>query len=199
MNNRIRSAMIIAVSVCLAIAAICGAAAQGGGNEGHSDSRIARGFEIAPVPLNLEGKNRALVGLGSYIVNAVGDCNACHTNRLPEFVPGGNPLLGQPEQIDVERYMIGGRQFMGGTIRSRNLTPDPATGLPAGYTFEQFLQVMTTGEDLKKLPPHVPSFEHDLLQSPMPWPVFHKMTERDILAVYEYLRSIPSRPGFPRG
>ncbi len=198
MNNRIRSAKIIAVSVFLAIAAIYGAAAQGGDNEGHSDSRIKRGFEIAPVPLNLEGKNRALVGLGSYIVNAVGDCSACHTNRLPEFVAGGNPFLGQPEQIDVERYLIGGRQFMGGTIRSRNLTPDPATGLPAGYTSEQFLQVMTTGEDLKKLPPHVPSFEHDLLQSPMPWPVFHKMTERDILAVYEYLRSIPSRPGFPR-
>jgi hypothetical protein len=31
------------------------------------ESRIQRGFEIAPVHLNLEGKNRALVGLGSYI------------------------------------------------------------------------------------------------------------------------------------
>lgn len=198
MKNRIKSAKIIAVSVCLAIAAICGVAAQGGDDKGHSDSRVKRGFEIAPVPLNLEGKKRALVGLGSYIVNAAGDCNACHTSFVPEFVPEGNPFLGQPEQIDVERYLIGGRRFLGGTIRSRNLTPDPATGLPAGYTFEQFLQVMTTGEDLKKLPPHVPSFEHDLLQAPMPWPVFHKMTERDILAVYEYLRSIPSRPGFPR-
>ncbi len=33
------------------------------------ESRIQRGLEIAPVPLNLKGKNRALVGLGSYIVN----------------------------------------------------------------------------------------------------------------------------------
>ena len=33
---------------------------------GDSDSRIEQGFEIAPVPLNLEGKNPALVGLGSY-------------------------------------------------------------------------------------------------------------------------------------
>jgi len=41
----------------------------------NSDSRIEQGFDIAPVPLNLEGKNRALVGLGSYIVNAQGDCN----------------------------------------------------------------------------------------------------------------------------
>ena len=30
------------------------------------ESRIQRGFAIAPVHLNLEGKNRALVGLGSF-------------------------------------------------------------------------------------------------------------------------------------
>lgn len=38
-------------------------------DEERRDSRIEQGFAIAPVPLNLEGKNRALVGLGSYIVN----------------------------------------------------------------------------------------------------------------------------------
>lgn len=47
-----------------------------------ADSRIERGFEIAPVPLNLEGKNPALVGLGSYIVNTEG-CNDCHSAGLP--------------------------------------------------------------------------------------------------------------------
>ena len=31
----------------------------------NDDSKIQIGFAIAPVPLNLEGKNRALVGLGS--------------------------------------------------------------------------------------------------------------------------------------
>ena len=35
-------------------------------------SRIVRGYQIAPVPLNLHGKDLELVGLGSYIVNAVG-------------------------------------------------------------------------------------------------------------------------------
>src|SRR5215467_4682976 len=42
------------------------------------ESRVERGFEIAPVPLNLEGKNRELVGLGSYLVNGVAGCNDCH-------------------------------------------------------------------------------------------------------------------------
>ena len=48
------------------------------GNQDHggSESQIQRGFEISPtgVTLNLAGKNRALVGLGSYIVNTTG-CN----------------------------------------------------------------------------------------------------------------------------
>jgi hypothetical protein len=166
------------------------------------ESKIQQGFAIAPVPLDLRGKNRALVGKGSYIVNAQGDCNACHTTSANEYVPGGNPYLGEPEQIDQARYLIGGRQFgpVGVGPRSRNLTPDPVTGLPAGYTFEEFLHVMRTGEDLKNLPPHVPSVDVDLLQAPMPWPLFQKMTDRDILAIYEYLRSVPSRTpgsGFP--
>lgn len=167
-----------------------------------NDSRIQQGFAIAPVPLDLQGKNPALVGLGSYIVNAQGDCNACHSSFAPDYVPGGNPYLGQPEQIDQNRYLIGGRQFgpVGVGPRSRNLTPDPVTGLPAGYTFEEFLHVMRTGEDLKLLPPQVPSPQLDLQQAPMPWPLFQKMTDRDIRAIYEYLRAVPSRApgtGFP--
>jgi hypothetical protein len=168
--------------------------ADGNGTE----SKIQQGFEIAPVPLDLRGKNAALVGLGSYIVNSQGDCNSCHSTSANEFVPGGNPYLGEPTQIDQARYLIGGRQFGGATgPRSRNLTRD-VNGLPAGYTFEEFLHVLRTGEDLKHLPPFVPAAQNDLLQAPMPWPVFRKMTDRDILAIYEYLRSIPSHPGFPQ-
>jgi hypothetical protein len=35
-------------------------------NDDDSDTRIEIGFKIAPVPLNLEGKDRDMVGLGSY-------------------------------------------------------------------------------------------------------------------------------------
>ena len=58
---------------------------------GTLEERIQRGFTIAPVPLNLRGKNVAFVGLGSYIVNAQGGCNDCHTN--PPYAPGGNPFM----------------------------------------------------------------------------------------------------------
>jgi hypothetical protein len=66
-------------------------------------SLIKIGFQIAPVPLNLEGKNRALVGLGSFIVNAQGDCNGCHTAGGPpnfNYANGGNPYFGQPTKTD---------------------------------------------------------------------------------------------------
>lgn len=46
-------------------------------------SKVEIGLQIAPVPLNMTGKNRALVGLGSYLVNAQADCNGCHT-RSPQ-------------------------------------------------------------------------------------------------------------------
>src|SRR6201995_1866283 len=55
-------------------------------------ARIERGFRIAPVPLDLSQKDPDLVGLGSYLVNAVGGCNDCHTN--PNSANGGNPFLG---------------------------------------------------------------------------------------------------------
>src|SRR5260370_38735122 len=73
--------------------------AQDSGDD--AESRIEQGFDIAPVPLNLDGKDRALVGLGSYIVNAVADCDGCHSAGPPtEFARGGNPYFGQPTKIN---------------------------------------------------------------------------------------------------
>src|ERR1700758_3599452 len=96
---------------------------------GHADeiSQILRGFEIAPVKLNLKGKDWALVGLGSYLVNTTG-CNDCHT--YPNWTPTGNPYLGQPEQINTQGYMAGGRPFGADPVDhsvqviSANITPD---------------------------------------------------------------------------
>jgi hypothetical protein len=162
----------------------------------NDESKIRRGFEIAPVPLDLEGKNRSLVGLGSYIVNGPGSCYDCHGVSSNPYLAGANPFLGQPETIDPDKYLVGGRTFGGGAFVSRNLRPRSDTGLPAGYTFDEFLTVMRTGADLKHLPPFVPSSGNDLLQV-MPWPSLRTMTDRDIQAIYEYLSALPPHPGFP--
>jgi hypothetical protein len=151
------------------------------------DSRIRRGFQIAPVRLNLRGLTPAFVGLGSYIVNAQGGCNDCHT--APPYAEGGDPFRGEPEQINAARYLAGGIEF--GPFTSRNLTPQPPDGLPANLTFEQFRDSLRHGTDFKHLHPDTP-----LLQV-MPWPVYGKMSSLDLSAIYEFLRAIPSLPSQP--
>src|SRR5215472_16075579 len=83
-------------------------------NDDDTDSRVKIGFKIAPVPLNLEGKDRPLVGLGSYLVNAIGDCNGCHTAGGPpnfNYAPGGNPYFNQKTVVDPTVYLSGGQDF----------------------------------------------------------------------------------------
>ena len=67
-------------------------------------SRIRIGFEVAPVPLDLAGKNPQLVGLGSYLVNVVDHCNTCHSaGPSTEFAKGGNPYFKGNEQAELIR------------------------------------------------------------------------------------------------
>jgi hypothetical protein len=182
---------------------------------------ISIGFQVAPVPLNLNGKDRALVGLGSFLVNVVGRCDECHTNAQPpnfNYVPGGNPYFGQPAKIDPTAYLAGGAdmgpavslpspQYAGPKIVSRNLTPDK-TGRPAGgETLAQFMTVMRTGKDYDHQHPRCTSIDPptpancvptpadgDVLQV-MPWPRFQYMTDRQLRAIYEYLSAIPCVEG----
>jgi hypothetical protein len=118
-------------------------ATVGKGDGGDTPSRAQIGFKIAPLPLNLKGKDHHLVGYGSYLVNAVGDCNGCHSTR--EYAEGGNPFLGQPKVIDTTKYLRGGQSF--GPFVSRNLRPVLGTGLPAGLTYQQFQSAIRHGTD----------------------------------------------------
>ena len=185
--------IVIALAIAIAPLSQQVASAQSDGFSQQEQQEIRKGFVITPVPLNLQGKNRNLVGLGSYIVNAQAGCNDCHTN--PPYTPGHDPYLGQPPRINKEHYLAGGQEF--GPFVSRNITPD-ANGLPAGLTLNQFFQVMRKGTDIKYVPPHVPSDNKDLLQV-MPWPIHRNMSDRDLRVIYEYLRAIPHAEPAPTG
>jgi hypothetical protein len=182
--------------------------------QSYGDSRIEVGFAIAPVPLNMEGKDPALVGLGSYLVNASGGCNDCHSaGPQTQYLPGGNPYFGQPIRINPATYLGGGRDFgpllpTPGSphIVSRNLTPDK-TGLPeGGHTLDQFRQILKTGVDFDHLHPPCsaaqttnclpPPFDGNKLQI-MPWPEYQNLTEHDIRAIYVYLSAVPCIEGPP--
>jgi hypothetical protein len=182
-RNRMWIAAFFLLGACLTTGMVRGGAGEAGGG-----SEVQRGFEIAPLPLNLRGKNRDLVGLGSYIVNAQSACNDCHSAQ--QYADGGNPFMGQPKVIDTDTYLRGGMAF--GPFISRNLRPEPDTGLPAGRTYAQFLQIMQHGTDFDLAHPQISR----LLQV-MPWPTFQDMTERDLRAIYEYLSALPPASPMP--
>jgi hypothetical protein len=131
-------------------------------------SRVQIGYAIAPVPLNVEGKNRSLVGLGSYIVNAQSGCNSCHVGTTSD---------------NAGLYMAGGA-FFGSIGPTPNLTPDDS-GLPNGLTLQQFFDIMRNGVDPDGNP----------IDPIMPWEMYRNMTDRDLTAIYEFLWSIPTQPG----
>ncbi len=178
--------------------------------------KVQKGLAIAPVPLNMINKDPNLVGYGSYLVNAVADCNGCHSpSPQVEYADGGNPYLGQhPTVVNPATYLAGGNDFGAFPdpngpfphIISRNLTPD-FTGLPeGGNTLDQFFQIMRTGIDFDKKHPTCagppdgkclpPPFNGDLLQI-MPWPTHQNMTDDDLRAIYTYLSAIPCIEGGP--
>lgn len=185
-----------------------------------SDSRIQIGYNIAPVKLNTKGLNPALVGIGSYIVNAQGDCNGCHTS--PDYGPefSNDPTfvgVPAPGVVNAKAYLGGGTFFAtfpgGAKIFSRNLTPGcdnaPCTNpLPeGGHTLDEFKTILRTGHDFDKAHPPCPSAgaEGCILGPPatplngnvlqiMPWPTYAHMSDNDIEAIYEYLKAIPCIP-----
>jgi len=132
---------------------------------------VQQGFEIAPVWLNLAGKDPNLVGYGSYLVNAVGDCNGCHSSGSPAslflypYLIGGNPYFGQPQKIDPSVYLNGGTNFgsvgtptgpngyAGPAIITRNLTPDYTGRAEGGNTLAQFMDILRNGHDYDHVHP----------------------------------------------
>jgi hypothetical protein len=201
----------------MALVALLSAPRRAQADNNSEEAYILRGFQIAPVPLNLNGKNAALVGYGSYLVNAVGDCNGCHNSGQPpnlNYVPGENPYLFAPgsnlpqmKKVNPATYLGGGQSFFtvdGGDpspidpeIISRNLTPDKTGRGVGGDTLAAFIKTIRTGVDQDHAHPILPApFDPNLLQV-MPWPTFALMSDHDLAAMYEYLSAVPCLEGGP--
>jgi len=147
-------------------------------SSGPASETFVSQFNTTVARLTLD--EQAQVGRGSYLVNAMAACNDCHTAP-----PGG--LIPMTVDVNTAAYLAGGvdiGSFVGvGPVFSRNLTPDPSTGL--FLTEEQFIQVMRFGADFRRplgsslrVPPH--------------FPAEYRLTLDDLKAVYAYLRAIPA-------
>jgi hypothetical protein len=157
-----------------------------------TESTVQLGFAIAPVHLNLNGLDPALVGKGSYIVNSKADCNGCHVSPdlSPQdpigFLPGRDPYFRPftpPAQVNPASYLGGGMPFgpfpgrgIGGQgpllVYSRNLTPGcdtaPCTNPrpEGGHTFQEFLTIIRTGHDFDHAHPACPTLGVEGCASP---------------------------------
>jgi hypothetical protein len=190
-----RPLTLIATSV-MVLLGIGGSVYAEDDSDSRDDRRVKIGFDIAAQQkISLDSDDPA-VGLGSYLVNAMG-CNDCHT--WPNYAPGGDPYSRQPKQVPLANYLGGGRLFTLPTedVCSRNITPAPHTNWPAGLSRPDFFYVLRTGCD-----PQDPNFRDpqkcELLQV-MPWPNYQEMKKKDLAAIYSYLSALPYADPSPLG
>jgi hypothetical protein len=133
------------------------------------------GLRLAPTGFNVAGLSPAemnQVAHGSYLVNGAADCVTCHTTPAGYLAGGDEFPLPFP---DVQGFT---------SVFSRNLTPDPETGLP--LTEDEFIEAMRTGKDFHDSTTTAPQ---QLIV--MPWHTYRFMSRDDLTAIYAFLRRIP--------
>ena len=103
---------------------------------------------------------------GKHLVMAVANCNECHTKRnaIGDYV--GEPLAGGTAFEEKGHP----------TLITPNLTPDPETGRIANWSQEAFIKRFRMGRTIP--------YSH------MPWESYGRMTDDELKAIYNYLRSI---------
>jgi hypothetical protein len=159
---------VAATSLAVVFAAMSIKAPRASADDDDTNSKIKIRLEIAPVPLNFVRRNKAMVGLGSYLVNAAGDCNGCHTAGGPpnfNYAAGGNPYFKQPPKVDPTVYLSGGMDFgpvgtptgpngyAGPDMITRNLTPNKEGVPEGGISLSEFKDILRHGTDFDHIHP----------------------------------------------
>lgn len=128
-----------------------------------------RSYNPAPAP---DTTNLAIYG--KYLVNA-GDCKDCHTEMSNgQYVKGMEFAGGFPFAMS------------GGVVRSANITPDSATGIGKWNASEFIAFFKGYDSDSSANIPVTPKE----FNTPMPMTTFAGMTDRDLGAIYAYLRTL---------
>lgn len=117
---------------------------------------------------------------GAYLVNAAG-CRECHT-KMEKGKAVGEPFAG-------------GFEFKfpnGAVLRSANITPDAQYGI-GDWDRETFIHKFKQFADSSYTLPTIDREAQDF-QTVMPWTMYAGMTEADLGAIYDHLRTLPAVP-----
>lgn len=122
--------------------------------------------------------NDELVARGSYLVNNVASCGACHTGRA-------DGKLTSTES--TERYLAGGlyveEPAMNMAFYIPNITPHKEDGIGA-WSDDEIARAIRDGINR----------DGKLMMPMMPYPSYQYMSDEDVKAVVAYLRSVPPLP-----
>jgi mono/diheme cytochrome c family protein len=116
-------------------------------------------------------QDAALVERGSYLVNAVMACDACHTPRGPAGLDMSKRFSGGAQVWDEPAFLV----------RGSNITPDRDTGL-GGWTASDMKRLLTDGVRPSGVP----------VAPQMPFSHYKILTPRDLEAVAAYTLSVPA-------
>ncbi len=115
-------------------------------------------------------------GYGAYLVNASA-CKECHTKMEK------GKVVGEPFAGGFEFHFPGGA-----VVRSANITPDSTDGIGA-WDRNTFIRKFKQFADSSYVPPAV-NWKAQDFQTVMPWMMYGGMTEQDLGAIYDYLRTV---------
>ncbi|MEO6951302.1 MAG: c-type cytochrome [Polyangia bacterium] len=132
--------------------------------------RLAPQPVLAPVPMPNESDH---VAWGEYLVTLAG-CVDCHTNH-----ERGKAVAGMEYGGGWVMTMPWGR------IVTPNISPDPETGI-GNTTREAFIGRFKAFESMTTPPPAPPG-----RNTIMPWVNYSQMSEAELGAMYDYLRTVP--------
>ncbi|HUX67955.1 MAG TPA: hypothetical protein VMV31_10765 [Terriglobales bacterium] len=126
------------------------------------------------------------VARGAYLAQ-LGGCDDCHTPPLPDGKPdlsrrfSGYPAGAAlpPDVPGVVTNLNLAWRGPWGLSETRNITPDPVNGI-GSWTREQFIQAMRTAVN--------PAGR--AIQPPMPAVNFGRLTDADLTALYNFLRTV---------
>ena len=122
---------------------------------------------------NVRPSESDTVKYGEYLIT-MANCIDCHTRPTPQ-----GP--------DMSRMYAGGFTFNlpSNKVTTANITPDSVTGI-GSWTADMFVERFrhNSGEEYMN---HDPADMNTI----MPWGLLGKMEEKDLRAIYAYLRTIP--------
>jgi hypothetical protein len=165
-----------------------------GGAPAPDPGNVLRGLAVNPLSeidtstASMDLTTLSLFGRGSYLVNAIGDCSGCHTNRdAPTGAITTTIYLNGGQVFDVPPFL-----WSQGYVRAASADLIGATNgffQSQNADFPTFEELITQGIHAEDPNPQRP------VSWPMPWDKLRYMTLEDMQAVYTYMFQVATQYG----